>query len=103
MVTSERHADHETDAVLVGGGQFVVVHTAHILHMDNLEDVVDAKRDFPVGLLGVDDVGAIREIHQDGIAYIMRQIGVVLVGELSPQAAHGNHRSHGDRYLGHAG
>ena len=38
----ERGSHHKTHPMLVGGGQFVVVQTADILHMNYLEDIVQS-------------------------------------------------------------
>ena len=80
-------ADHEADAVFVGGGKLVVVQTAYVLHMDEFEDVVDTQRQFHVGALGIDDVRALREVHEQRRAGILLEEGVVLVGELAPEDA----------------
>ncbi len=87
-VASERHAEHEADAVLVGCGQFVVVQSAHVLHVENLEDVVNAGHDFHIGLFRVHDVAASGEVHQQGRALVLLEEGVVLVGEVAPEGLH---------------
>lgn len=58
--------------------------------MDNLEDVVNAEGEFPIGLLGVDDIGALWEIHEEGTALVLCQEGIVLVAETAPQATQSN-------------
>ena len=83
----ERGADHEADAVFVGGGELVVVQTAYVLHMDEFEDVVDTQRQFHVGALGIDNVRALREVHEQRRAGILLEEGVVLIGELAPEDA----------------
>ena len=41
--------DGEADAPLLGGGEVEVVHSADVLDVEQLEDVVDAGRRFPEG------------------------------------------------------
>ena len=66
-------------------GQFVVVETAHILHMNEFEDVMHAQGELHVGLLGVEEVAALGQVHEDGTARILLEIGVVLIAELAPE------------------
>ncbi len=84
----ERHAKHEADAVLVGCGQFVVGEAAHILHVQNLEDVVHAGYDFHIGLLRVHDVTAVGEVHQQRGTLVLLEERVVLVAEVAPECLH---------------
>ena len=83
----ERCADHEAEAMFVGGGELVVVQAAHILDVDELEDVVDAQREFQIGSLGIDDVRPFGEVHQQRRTGILLEVGIILVGELAPEAA----------------
>ena len=43
----------------------VIVETADVLHMDELEDVVDSDRELVVGFLRVHDMTALGEEHED--------------------------------------
>ena len=84
---SERGADHETETMFVGGGELVIVQAAHILHMDELEDVVNAQRHFHVRPLGVDDIRALGEVHQQRRTSVLFKEGVVLVRQVTPEDA----------------
>ena len=81
----ECHAHHEADAVLVGV-LVVIVETADILYMDELEDVVDADGKLVIGLLAVHHMTALGEQHEDVALGVLREERVVLVGQSSPQA-----------------
>lgn len=74
----------------MGRGQFHVVQTAHILHMYDLEDVVDTGHNLDIGFVGVHEMTTVGEVHQFVAASILRQIRVVLVGKVTPEGVHGN-------------
>ena len=84
----ERHANHEAYALFVRRRQMVVVEAADVFNMHNLEDVVNACRHFPIRLFLVKQVGALGEVHQRGVAGVLLQERIVLVGELTPEAFH---------------
>ena len=86
MAVLECHAHHEADAVLVGV-LVVIVETADILYMDELEDVVDADGKLVIGLLAVHHMTALGEHHEDVALGVLLEEGVVLVGQTAPQAA----------------
>mgnify|MGYP003424534737 FL=1 len=85
MAVLECHAHHEADAVLVGV-LVVIVETADILYMDELEDVVDADGKLVIGLLAVHHMTALGEQHEDVALGVLLEERVVLVGQSSPQA-----------------
>ena len=68
----------------------VIVETADVLYMDELEDVVDADRELVVGLLRIHDTTALGEEHEDVAIGVLLEEGVVLVGQSAPQAAESN-------------
>ena len=82
---SEHHGESETDAVFgaVGGG--VVVHAADILNLEETQDATHARGDFPIGHAGIHDARVVGERHEHAAAGILREEGVVLVGESAPQ------------------
>ena len=93
LSSSERHAEGGAQAPLLGAG-IVVVHAMDILDMDELEDVVDAHDEFDVGFVALHDVGEIvvlsvlelsGEVHEQGVALVLGQEGVVLVREGAPE------------------
>ena len=57
--------------MFMGCRQIVVVHAPDILHLQEFEDIVNTQRDFPIGMMGVDDVAAIREVHEQGATCIL--------------------------------
>ena len=79
----ECHAHHEANTVLVGV-LVVIVETADVLYMDELEDVVDADRKLVVGLLRVHHMTTLGEQHKDVALGILLEERVVLVGQASP-------------------
>ena len=64
----------------------VIVETADVLHVDELEDVVDADRKLVVGLLGVHHMTTLGEEHEDVAPGVLVKERVVLVAQSSPQA-----------------
>ena len=87
ILWSEGHSHLETDAPSVGVGIVPIGDAPHVVNLDEFEDVVDAERQFHVGALGIDDVRALREIHEQRRAGILLEEGVVLIGELAPEDA----------------
>ena len=86
--SSERHAEHEADAPLVGLRIFRVSQTADVLDVEQLEDVVYARDGLDVGCLGVHrareilklavGLEAAGEVVEAVVVGILRQEGVAL-------------------------
>ena len=72
----------------MGRGKMVIVETAHIFYMKNLENVVHAGHCLEVRAAGIHHIGAFGKIHQQRTAGILCQGGIVLRGERSPQTFH---------------
>ena len=70
FVVLERYVDDVAEAPLGTGGQVVVSHSAHVLDMEEVEDVMNAEYQLVVGTMGVHDMTALGEIHQTGVAGI---------------------------------
>ena len=83
-IFSECHTHHEAHSVLVGV-LVMIVETADVLHVDELEDVVDADRKLVVGLLGVHHMTTLGEEHEDVTPGVLVKERVVLVAQSSPQ------------------
>ena len=47
----ERHSEGKSDALLIARRQFEIVHTAYILHVENLEDIMYAGNELDVRLV----------------------------------------------------
>ena len=75
----------QSDAMLMGSGQLVIVQAAHILNMYNLEDVMDAHAELHVRTIRIDDIAALGEVHEHRTARILVEMGVVLLRQLAPQ------------------
>ena len=69
--------------------QFIVVKATHILDVYNLEDVMDAGRDLPIGFVGIHEIGAIRKVHEHGVSSVLLQQGIVLIRQSAPQTLDG--------------
>ena len=54
--------------------------------MHDLEDIVNTQCQFPVGTMGIHDMRTCGECHHDRTVGL--HVGVVLVGEFSPQHLH---------------
>lgn len=63
-VCSEGHSNHQTDTVLMGGRQLIVIQPSQILYVNKLEDIVDTERQLEIWPLGVYHISPCREIHQ---------------------------------------
>ena len=74
----------------MGCRQVHVVQTAHVLNMYNLEDIMDTDYNLDIGAFGIHGITTFWEIHQFVAACILRQIGIVLVGEVTPEGVHGD-------------
>ena len=58
--------------------------------MDDLEDIMDAGHNLDIRAFGIHEITAVREVHQLIAARILKQIGVVLVSEVTPEGVHGD-------------
>ena len=58
--------------------------------MYNLEDIMNAGYNLEIRTFGIHEIAAVREIHQFVAALILRQVGVVLVAKITPEAVHGD-------------
>lgn len=63
MHSSEHHREAEADAVLVTAGGWIVVHTPHILYLEEAQDTAHASRDFPIWHTRIHDVRLVGEVH----------------------------------------
>ena len=82
---SEAEGDDVAHAPLGRRGQVVVTQAAHVLHVEELQNVVNAQDQLDVGLLGVHDVRALGEVHELSAALVLLKEGVVLVGQRAPE------------------
>ena len=87
FIRLEGHTDHHAEAVLVGRGKLVVIETAYVFDMEEFEDIMDTKCQLHIRTLGIDNIGTLREIHQNRIADIGGILRIVLVGEFTPKYA----------------
>ena len=74
--------------MLVGRRQLEIVQSPHILHVQDLEDVVHTGCQFEIGAMLVHDEGAFGEHHERRVLAVLLEEGVVLVGERSPEHLH---------------
>ena len=68
----------------------VIVESADVFHMYELEDVVDAERELVVWLLRVHHTAAVGEHHKDVALGVLLEERVVLVCQFSSQATVAN-------------
>ena len=74
--------------MFMGRRQIVMVHTPDIFHLEEFKDIVHAQRQLPIGMMRIDDIAAVREIHQQGTAGILSQQGIILIRQATPKASH---------------
>ena len=67
--------------------QLVVVQSAHILYVYNLEDIVYSNAKLHIRTLRIEHITALREIHEHRTACVLVEIRVVLIRQLAPQDA----------------
>ena len=81
----ERHSEGKSDALLIAGRQFEIVHTAYILHVENLEDIMYAGNELDVRLVFIHEVTAFREYHEHIASCILFEVWIILVGQGAPK------------------
>ena len=86
----ECESEDVSDTPFMTGGEIEVVKTAYHVDVYEFEDVVNTHHKFEVGLMGIHDVTAVREVHQLVTAEILWQERVVLVAEGAPEGVDGN-------------
>ena len=84
-VLLERHSEGKSDALLIAGRQFEIVHTAYILHVENLEDIMNAGNELDVRLVFIHEVTAFREYHEHIASCILFEVWIILVGQGAPK------------------
>lgn len=76
--------ESESYAMLAGCGEVEIVETADILHVEEVENVVDANEKLSVWALGIHEIATLGECHQSVALPVLLKHRVVLVRQSAP-------------------
>ena len=79
-----------SDTPFLTGGEIEITYTAYIFDMNQFEDIVNTYNQFDVRSLRIHDMTTLGEVHQFIATRILRQEGVVLVRQVTPEHVHSN-------------